>query len=98
MAQTPPWQPGQVIAVRGDGAIVVVDLVAPPEFGMTFGHIVGPDGTRYPPKDLLNLMKFNQWDSPGPDDPQWSEPWPPQPDQRRPAWNSPQGKDDQHDG
>lgn len=40
MAQTPHWQPGQVIAVRSDGAIVVVDWVAPPEFGMTFGHIV----------------------------------------------------------
>jgi hypothetical protein len=75
MVQTPMWKPGQVIAVRGDGAIVVVDWVTAPEFGMTFGHIVGPDGTRYSPKDLLNLMKFNIWDQPGPEDPQWSEPW-----------------------
>jgi hypothetical protein len=66
------WTPGRVIAVRGDGAFVVYDGDTPD--GTACGHIVGPEGTVYPPKDLLNLMKFNAWVAPGPGDPQRSAP------------------------
>ena len=74
MKREPDWLPGCVIAASAGGWLVVYDGEAPD--GTACGHIVNPAGDTFPPKDLLNLMKFGVWHAPRPGDPQSSPPIP----------------------